>query len=130
MTYAPQFKDKTIEQLQAMREKCAKRTGVLADPIMLNILDQELLSRALPPEPKAVTCPQCEGAPDLCNGYCEGTGQVTINHAEEWHRQNDDPTLSWKNDIPCYAPPDLDQEPHEDTPSLEDSGLSLGSYNS
>jgi hypothetical protein len=25
---------------------------VLADPIMLNILDQELLSRALPPEPK------------------------------------------------------------------------------
>jgi hypothetical protein len=35
-----------------MREKCAKRTGVLADPIMLNILDQELLSRALPPEPK------------------------------------------------------------------------------
>jgi len=74
MTYAPQFKDKTIEQLQAMREKCAKRTGVLADPIMLNILDQELLSRALPP--------------------------------------------------------DLDQEPHEDTPSLEDSGLSLGSYNS
>ena len=83
------------------------------------------------PEPKTtITCPQCEGVPDMCNGYCEGTGQVTINHAEEWHRQNDDPTLSWKNDIPCYAPPDLDQEPHEDTPSLEDSGLSLGSYNS
>lgn len=51
-----------------------------------------------------ITCPQCEGVPDLCNGYCEGTGTVTTNHAAEWHRQNDDPTLSWKNDIPCYAP--------------------------
>ena len=45
MTYAPQFKDKTIGQLQSMREKTAKRTGILADPIMLNILDQEIASR-------------------------------------------------------------------------------------
>jgi DNA-directed RNA polymerase subunit RPC12/RpoP len=57
------------------------------------------------PEPKTtITCPQCEGAPDLCNGYCEGTGTVTTNHAEEWHRQNDDPTLSWENDVPIYTP--------------------------
>jgi len=42
------------------------------------------------PEPKyTTTCPQCEGVPDLCNGYCEGTGKVTTNHAAEWHRQND-----------------------------------------
>lgn len=41
------------------------------------------------PEPKTtITCPQCEGTPDLCNGYCEGTGQVTTTHAAEWHRQN------------------------------------------
>ena len=37
------------------------------------------------------TCPQCEGTPDLCNGYCEGTGKVTTSHAAEWHRQNDEP---------------------------------------
>lgn len=34
-----------------------------------------------------ITCPQCEGAPETCNGYCEGTGTVTTNHAAEWHRQ-------------------------------------------
>jgi hypothetical protein len=44
------------------------------------------------PEPKTtITCPQCEGVPEMCNGYCEGTGTVTTNHAAEWHRQNDEP---------------------------------------
>jgi len=38
-----------------------------------------------------VTCPQCEGTPDLCNGYCEGNGMVTTNHAAEWRRQNREP---------------------------------------
>ena len=44
------------------------------------------------PEPKTtITCPQCDGVPETCNGYCEGTGTVTTNHAAEWHRQNDEP---------------------------------------
>jgi hypothetical protein len=43
------------------------------------------------PEPKTtITCPQCEGVPDMCNGYCEGTGTVTTTHAVEWHRQNNE----------------------------------------
>jgi len=44
------------------------------------------------PEPKTtITCPQCEGVPEMCNGYCEGTGKVTTNSAAEWNRQNDEP---------------------------------------
>lgn len=43
------------------------------------------------PEPKyTVTCPQCEGVPEMCNGYCEGAGTVTLTSAAEWHRQNDE----------------------------------------
>lgn len=38
-----------------------------------------------------ITCPQCEGVPDTCNGYCEGIGTVTPTHAAEWHRQNPKP---------------------------------------
>lgn len=36
-----------------------------------------------------VTCPQCTGTDEFCP-YCDGKGKVTQNHAEEWHRQNDE----------------------------------------
>ena len=39
-----------------------------------------------------VRCPQCDGSPEYCNGYCNNTGVVEPSSATEWHRQNDDPT--------------------------------------
>ena len=48
--YAPQFKDKTMAELEGMREKCAKRIGVLADPVMLNIIEQEIAVRKAGPD--------------------------------------------------------------------------------
>lgn len=52
MNYAPQFKDKSLEQLKAMEARHLKRTGVLADPIVLNIIRQEIAVRNLPPDPE------------------------------------------------------------------------------
>ena len=55
-------------------------------------LTADLEGHEATPEPKTtITCPQCEGVPDMCNGYCEGTGTVTTTHAAEWHRQNRKP---------------------------------------
>lgn len=36
-----------------------------------------------PEQQELVECPQCEGAAELCNGYCEGRGLVTANQAAE-----------------------------------------------
>jgi hypothetical protein len=50
-----------------------------------------------------VTCPQCEGTPDLCNGYCEGNGMVTTNHAAEWRRQNREPRTDSRQEVTTCA---------------------------
>lgn len=47
-----------------------------------------LSDRSRSEEDAPVICPQCEGEPAQCNGYCEDTGLVTASHAAEWLRQN------------------------------------------